>query len=180
MESVVSKYAAAIVSIARDENKCKEYKKTFASFSSVIFEHPEIAKYLESYFVKDEEKYAFVDELTKTYKSENFTNFIKLLCKKHLIYRFKDVEKEVNKLLNEQLNIDEGYLYSTEELSEKQIKKIEEAIAKRLGHEVELKNLVDPRLIGGVKVVIHDHVFDVSIKYKLETLENTLKERRSN
>jgi len=180
MESVASKYAAAIVSIAKDENKCKEYKKIFASFSSVIFEHPEIAKYLESYFVKDEEKYAFVDELTKTYKSENFTNFIKLLCKKHLIYRFKDVEKEVNKLLNEQLNIDEGYLYSTEELSEEQIKKIEEAIAKRLGHEVELNNLVDPRLIGGVKVVIHDHVFDGSIKYKLETLENTLKERRSN
>ena len=179
MDSIVSKFASAIVSIAKDENKCKEYKKIFASFSSVLFEHPEISKYLESYFVNDEDKYAFIDELTKTYKSENFTNFIKLLCKKHLIYRFKDVEKEVNKLLNEQLNIDEGYLYSTQELSDEQIAKIEKAIAKKLGHEVELKNLVDARLIGGVKVVIHDHVFDGSIKYKLETLENTLKERRT-
>ena len=61
----------------------------------------------------------------------------------------------------------------------RELKGVTTAIAKKLGHEVELKNLVDARLIGGVKVVIHDHVFDGSIKYKLETLENTLKERRT-
>ena len=65
-------------------------------------------------------------------------------------------------------------------LIKKQIERIEEGIAKKLGHKVELKNVIDERLIGGVRVVIHDHVYDGSIKYKLETLQNNLKERRTN
>lgn len=180
MESLVSKYASAIVSLAKEENKCAQYKDNINALYKMFLEQPEIAKYLESYFVSDEDKFAFVDELCKSFKNENVCNFVKLLTRKHLIFKFKDIVKEVNKLLNEELNIDEGYLYSTEELSTSQIKKIEEAISKKLTHKVELKNVIDPRLIGGVRVVVHDHVFDGSIKYKLETLENNLKERRTN
>ena len=180
MEGIVSKYASAIVSIAKDENKCNEYKDAFVSLLDVFRANPEVVKFLESYFVSDEEKYKLIDELTKSYKNENLSNFLKLLAKKHLIYKFKDIVKEITKLLNEELNIDEGFLYSTEELDKSQIERIENAVAKKLGHKVELKNLIDARLIGGVRVVIHDHVFDGSINYKLETLKNNLKERRTN
>ena len=83
-------------------------------------------------------------------------------------------------MINEELNIDEGYVYSTEPLDASQIAKIEDAVGKKLGHKVELKNNIDSRLIGGVRVVINDHVYDGSIKFKLETLKNNLKERRSN
>ena len=180
MESIVSKYASAIVSIAKDEKKCNEYKNAFIELLDVFRGHPEVVKYLESYFVNDDDKFKMIDELTKSYKNENLSNFMKLLAKKHLIYKFKDIVKEITKLLNEELNIDEGYLYSTVELSSKQIQRIEEAVGKRLGHKVELRNIIDERLIGGVRVVIHDHVFDGSINYKLETLKNNLKERRTN
>jgi F-type H+-transporting ATPase subunit delta len=180
MESRVSKYASAIVSIAKDEKAYLKYKENLSSLLKVFLENIEIQKYLESYFVSDEEKFRLIDELTKPYKSENLSNFLKLLAKKHLIYQFKDIVKEVTKLLNEELDIDEGFVYSTEQLSPKQVEKIEEAIAKKLGKKVELKNVIDERLIGGVRVVIHDHVYDGSIKYKLETLKNNLKERRTN
>ena len=180
MESVISKYASAIVSIAKDEKKCNEYKNAFIELLDVFRVHPEVIKFLESYFVSDDEKYKLIDELTKSYKNENLGNFLKLLAKKHLIYRFKDIVKEITKLLNEELNIDEGFLYSTMELSSSQIQRIEDAVGKKLGHKVELRNIIDERLIGGVRVVIHDHVFDGSINYKLETLKNNLKERRTN
>ena len=180
MESIVSKYASAIVSIAKDEKKCEEYKNAITSLLGVFLEHNEVQKYLESYFVTDLDKNKLIDELCSPYKLNNLSNFVKLLAKKHLIYRFKDIVKEITKLLNEELKIDEGFVYSTEELSKQQMEKIELAIAKKIGHKVELKNLIDSRLIGGVRVVIHDHVYDGSIKYKLETLQNNLKERRTN
>ena len=47
----------------------------------------------------------------------------------------------------------------------------------KIGKKVELKNKLDERLIGGVKVVVHDHVFDGSVKYKLETLKEQLKDQ---
>lgn len=180
MESQISKYASAIVSVAKDEGKCLEYKTAFVELLNAFLENPEVTKFLESYFVSNEEKYKLIDELTKSYKLQNLSNFLKLIAKKHLIYKFKDIVKEITKLLNEELKIDEGFLYSTVKLSESQIDSIEEAVGKKLGHKVELKNVIDERLIGGVRVVIHDHVFDGSIKFKLETLKNNLKERRNN
>ena len=57
---------------------------------------------------------------------------------------------------------------------------ISDAVGKKLNHKIELKNIIDERLIGGVRVVINDHVFDGSVKFKLETLKNNLKERRPN
>lgn len=178
MDLIVSRYASAIASIAKDENKCEQYKKAFASLLDTFNGNEQLVKFLESYFIKDEEKYKIIDELTASFKSDNLTNFLKLLTKKHLINKYKDIVKEINKLLNEQLQIEEGFVYSTSLLSEEQKTRIEEAISKKLNQKVELKNVIDERLIGGVRVVIHDHVYDGSIKYKLENLQNNLKERR--
>ena len=180
MESQISKYASALVSIAKDENKCQMYKDSALSLLDLFLENPEIQKYLESYFVSDVDKYSMIDKICESFKLNNFTNFIKLITKKHLIYLYKDIVKKITKLLNEELNIDEGYVYSTEKLSVEQIEKISEAVGRKLNHKVELKNVIDERLIGGVRVVINDHVYDGSIKFKLETLQNNLKERRPN
>lgn len=180
MESQISKYASALVSIAKDEKKCQEYKENALNLLDLFLEKPEIQKYLDSYFVKEEDKNSLIDKICVSFELKNFTNFIKLITKKHLIYLYKDIVKKIVKLLNEELNIDEGYVYSTEELSKLQIDKISDAVSKKLNHRVELKNVIDERLIGGVRVVINDHVYDGSIKFKLETLKNNLKERRPN
>ena len=50
-------------------------------------------------------------------------------------------------------------------------------IAKKLNKEVFLYQKIDESLIGGIKVVISDYVFDASIKHKLDSLKNTLQER---
>ena len=39
---------------------------------------------------------------------------------------------------------------------------------------VELKVIVDSTLIGGIKVVINDHIYDGSIKHHIEEMKNTL------
>ena len=179
MESLASKYASAIVSIAKEENKCLEYKNSLISLLDTFAMDEAIPKYLESYFVSNDDKDKIIDSLTEPYRLNNLTSFMKLVTRKHLIYKFKEIVKEAKKLLNVELDIEDGYVYSTTELSEDRIQQIEAAIAKKLDHEVELKNIIDPRLIGGVRVVIHDHVYDGSIKNKLENLKENLKERRT-
>ena len=40
--------------------------------------------------------------------------------------------------------------------------------------KTKLKNQINESLIGGVKIVIRDRVYDSSIKYKLEQLKSSL------
>ena len=91
----------------------------------------------------------------------------------------KRIAKEFVEISNEELNVLEGIVYSTIPLTEKEIKKLEDACKSKLSQDVELKNKIDPSLIGGVKIAISDHVFDGSIKGKLESLKLNLKERRN-
>lgn len=172
------RYAGAIVSLAKEEKKLSEYKLAISELDAFFLNNAEAKKMLESYFVSNEDKFAFVDELVKKYKLPNLSNFMKLIVSKHLMFHFHDIAKAVNKQVNQELNIDEGFVYSVDELSSKEIKAIEDAISKKRGHRVELVNKLDPRLIGGVKVIVHDHIYDGSILGKLETLKNNLNERR--
>ncbi len=175
---VAVRYAGAIVSLAKEENKLNEYKLAISELDTFFNENADAKKMLESYFVPNEDKFIFIDELVKKYKIANLANFMKLIVSKHLMFHFHDIAKAVNKQVNQELNIDEGFVYSVNELTSKEIKAIEDAISKKRGHKVELKNKLDPRLIGGVKVIVHDHIYDGSILGKLETLKNNLNERR--
>ena len=179
MNEVVSRYADALVSIAKEEQKLEQYKLAVLSMKETFDENPEILKYLKSYFVSNEDKEKMVEELTKGFALKNLTNFIKLLVIKHKIYLFKDIVTEITKGINFELDVYEGFVYSTEPLEKSKILEISKVISQKIHKKVELKNKIDERLIGGVKVVVHDHVFDGSIKYKLETMKEQLKERRN-
>ena len=179
MEEAVSRYAAALVSIAKEEQKLEQYKLAVLNIRETFATNPELLKYLKSYFVTNENKEQVIDELTKDYKLKNLANFIKLLVVKHKIYMFKDIANEITKGINYELDVYEGFVYSTESLEKAKILEISGVISQKIHKKVELKNKIDERLIGGVKVVVHDHVFDGSIKYKLETMKEQLKERRN-
>lgn len=179
MEEIVSRLATAIVSIAKDEKKLEQYKTAFFELDKIFSSDTQLIKYLDSYFIKKEDKYQIVDKLTLSFNLPNLTNFIKLLIKKHQILKYKIIFKEIRNCINEELDIFEGIIYSTTEIDEEKIRKIENSLSKRIKHKVELTNKIDSRLIGGIKVQVHDYVFDGSIKYKIESLGENLKERRN-
>lgn len=180
MDSLYVRYANALLSIAKDENKISSYKDTFNDFCELLHDNDELFTYLKSYFASEEEKYKIIDEITNSYNLNNFSSFIKLLVKKHRINDIKGIHNEFNKAANYELGIYDGYVYSTKPLNNEQISKIEQSVGEKLSHKVELKNKIDESLIGGIKVAVNDHVFDGSIKNKIETLKNKLSERSIN
>ena len=76
--------------------------------------------------------------------------------------------------MNEYRGVTEGLVYSTERLSEDQLSKLNKTISSVEKRPVELRNIIDPTLIGGVKVVINDHIYDGSIKHHIENMKNSL------
>ena len=85
-----------------------------------------------------------------------------------------DIFDDFISLVNEERGVLEGLVYSTEKLTEKQLNKLNETISKVESRPTELKNIIDPSLIGGVKVVINDHIYDGSIKHNVEKMKLTL------
>ena len=97
-----------------------------------------------------------------------------------MVSKLDDLLDEFIEMCNESLGVKKGKLYSTKELSKEEIAKIESAFDSKLNIKVQLENIVDTSLIGGVRVVINDHVYDGSLKNQLESLKSSLKKEGVN
>ena len=177
MDSLYFRYANALIILAKDDQEVIYFKDVLKEYLSFFNENQDIKNYLESYFVKNEEKYAILDQLLSQ-RSENLLNFYKVLVKNHRFYELDKITHEYIKLANERVGILEGNVYSVTPLEKDKILRIEEALSKKMNAKVELTNHIDESILGGVKVVIHDHVYDGSLLGKVESMKENLLERR--
>ncbi|MCR4855705.1 MAG: F0F1 ATP synthase subunit alpha [Erysipelotrichaceae bacterium] len=67
-----------------------------------------------------------------------------------------------------------GTAFSARKLSRINLRKLEAAFTSKLGKKIRLENKVDDSLIGGVKVIIGENVWDGSYKAKVEELKDSL------
>ena len=66
-------------------------------------------------------------------------------------------------------------VWSSFELEDTQLTKITEALEKKLNSEVIIDFNIDKSLIGGLKISYDDQVIDMSVKRKLDLLQNQLR-----
>ena len=175
MDSLVNRYALGLFSIAIEENKILEYKNSIKMLKEIISNNNELLHLFSSCFILQEEKEDVINKIFVDF-DEYIINFVKIIVLNKRTNQMIEIFNEFNKMCNARLNIKEGIIYSTEKLTNQDIKKVEKKFTSLLSCEVELENLIDEKLIGGYKVVIEDKVYDGSIKNKLEFMKLSLKQ----
>ena len=73
----------------------------------------------------------------------------------------------------------EGLIYTAFPIDEKTLNKIKKKISQIEHREVDLIIHIDPSLIGGVKVVINSHVYDGSVKNRIEKMQIDLSRKEN-
>ena len=179
MKEITSRYAEALYSLKREQNSLLESQKEAKELIKVFKQNPDFMMLLSSSYKDFDEKEEIIDKVFNGL-DEDLKTLIKIVTRNHRAQYLDEIFIGFNSLVNEYRGVKEGLVYSTEPLNDTQLQKLNQTVSELEKTPTELKNIIDARLIGGVRVVIHDHVFDGSINYKLETLKNNLKERRTN
>lgn len=173
MNEIASRYALALFSLSKDEDKILSNQEEMKQLQRVFKENPDFSVVLNSRFLSTEERIDIVDQTFKNVDS-NIISLFKILVGNNRTDVIEDLFIEFNALCNEYRGIDEGIVYSVNPLDETQLKRLEEKISKLENRKLELRNIIDPSLIGGIKIQIHDHIYDGSIKNQLENLRKDL------
>ena len=173
MESVASRYGLALYSLAMDKNKILEWQEEVKELTSILKENTDFIMVLGSSFITLKERLEMVDK-SFVGVDEEIIALIKVVMENNRMHMILDIFESFNSYCNEYRGVCEGLVYSTLKLDQKVINQIEEKISKIEHHKVELKNVIDPTLIGGVRVVIHDRIYDGSIKHHLEMMKKDL------
>lgn len=59
-------------------------------------------------------------------------------------------------------------------LADKQLKTIADAVTEKYGKQLEFKQVVDPQVIGGIRLTIGSMQLDATVQHKLQQLKNQL------
>lgn len=113
--------------------------------------------------------------LQKIYKKNTlFINWMLVLIEKKVVRNLDFILNKFIQFYNLEYKIVEGKIFSARKLNDNQIKKITNTIKNKWKKEIYLDARIDAELIGGVKLIIGDNVWDNSILKKLNDLTEEL------
>ena len=173
MKEITSRYSVALFSLKKDENQLIDSQVEIKELIKVLRENPDFLTLLDSSYKEFEEKEQIIDQVFKSV-DEEIVSLIKIIVRNHRAMYLIEIFEEFNSLVNEYRGVLEGLVYSTVPLSESELDKLNQKISEVEARETELRNIIDPSLIGGVKVVINDHIYDGSIKHHIENMKLSL------
>jgi F-type H+-transporting ATPase subunit delta len=175
-EAVVAKrYADALFQLASEKSTLNDMLEELGVVKQVFQDNKELQAFLAHPRVTNEKKRNFLDEVF-TGASTDVLNTLKILVERHRVGITSDVVEAFEALVNEASGVAQGKVYSVRKLSDAEKADLEHSFAKRLNKTViKLENVVDPSLVGGVKIRMGNTIYDGSISGKLRRIEQNIK-----
>ena len=175
MSAETRRFAQNLIDISFRENGEDIYFTRLRKLNDLLNSNAELRQYFDNFDNSPEEKMRILGE---TFGSEQDRRVINTFFQINNNISARNTELQ---LLHDYLDLTYanngmvlGQLYSARPLDRRTVLTIASAISRNYGHRVALENIVDPDIIGGVKVVVRDSVWDGSYKTKLQSIRKEL------
>ena len=172
MSYIAFQYAEALFSLALEHKSVDDVSAQYRSFLDGLdeeimhfFYHPKITK---------NEKKEVLDQL----KLDNlFTHFLYVLIDNSRFELVHDVQKEFQRIIDNQHKLMNVTVYSKKKLTKAQLDKLTTELQHKHNRDVVLDNIVDATIIGGLRLEFDGQVFDSTVNSQLHHMQSSLKQR---
>jgi F-type H+-transporting ATPase subunit delta len=169
MAYVAFQYGEALFSLAleqgNEESILKEYQSVLDGIDSEIYHflnHPKITKEVKK------------QTFEKVVQDTTFLHFIYVLIDNNRIDLLEDVYGEYKKLYDAKNDVLEVLVTSGKDLTSKEQEQLIQSLEKKLKRTVKLTSVVDPKIVGGLKVEYEGMILDETINHHLNRLKASL------
>jgi ATP synthase F1, delta subunit len=170
--TLLKSYAKAIFGISKEKNLIEEVSNDLTFLCSLFKKNPDFVKFLSSPMINHQEKEEMLDKCIKEKVQGCSYAFLKVLLKRHAIQYLEKIVEEYRHIYNENHNILEGRIFTSFLLDEERLRQIEQIFSEKYHKQVVLKNLIDKRVIAGMKIYIADTLYDYSVDSKLNQVRD--------
>lgn len=175
-EAVVAKrYADALFQLGSEKATLSTFVEELDVVKQVFQDNSELNALLSHPRVTKDRKKQFIGEVFKGVSSD-VLNTLKLLVERQRVGIVSEVVEAFVELVNESSGIAQGKVYSVRKLSDAEKTELENSFAKRLNKKmIKLENVVDPSIVGGVKIRMGNTIYDGTVSGKLRRIEQNIK-----
>lgn len=121
---------------------------------------------------------AVYDVITGALKAVAFApavqNLLRTVIENGRLLALPEIAAQYRALVNAQSGVSDATVYSAFPIDGTQLSDVVAALEKRFGRKLNASVVVEPGLIGGIRVVVGDEVLDTSVKARLEQMKVAL------
>jgi F-type H+-transporting ATPase subunit delta len=166
------RYAKAVFELAQAEGKVDEWAQRLRRVRE-LFADPEVAAVLTNPTIPVTQREALVATAPHLFDDET-TNLARLLIESGRVDQAPAIEQEFQRLADEAAGRVRATVTTAIELEREDRNRVERELSKRLDKEVRLDVVVDPRVIGGLRLQYGDRVVDATVATRLQQLRRRL------
>lgn len=173
MTGTEREYAAALFSLAVEENSVKEFRASLESVRELLSENGEYVEFLACPTVELSERIGCIEEAFGGFP-EYIVSFLKVLCENGRAKTVIACIDEFISLAMAYLNATTAVITSVTELSPTQKNAVIEKLSALTGKNIEPVYVTDKSLIGGIKIEVDGKCYDGSIRHRLSEIKDVM------
>jgi F-type H+-transporting ATPase subunit delta len=175
---VSARYATALFDLALEKNEIDKINDDIALVNSTFKSDENLKKVLASPQFTSEVKLNILKNTFGSYVSEDVLGFFTVVFSKNRESLFTEIMDIFLEKVRQHKNIATAEVFSAKPLSDERMAEIKEKLANKFNKQIEIKAVVDPALIGGVKIRVCGHLIDGTVKKQLDDIKKSLLEIR--
>jgi len=174
---IAARYATAIFDLAKESKALKGLEADVETLAAALSDSAELREVIASpLYRRDDQERAIIAVAKAMELSEIMRNALGLMAGRRRLF----VLPHLVRALRERLAAEKGEVtaevVSAKALTKAQADKLAKVLKANVGKEIKLNTAVDDDLIGGLVVKVGSKMIDTSIRSKLASLKNAMKE----
>ena len=168
-----SRYAKSLLNLAVEQNKLDDTLKDMKYIVSLCSFNKDLVLMLKSPIIKTDKKISILSEIFSQNVSDITLAFINIITNKKREMHLEAIGDSFINLYKSYNNIKTVSITTAEPISDQTKSEIMTYIKKTGGDEIELTEIVDEDIIGGVIIKMGDKQLDASVTRNIKKLKKT-------
>jgi F-type H+-transporting ATPase subunit delta len=167
------RYAGALFQVSESLNRSDEVLDEFRELSKIILENTELREFLEHPNITNKEKKDVIQEIFKDKVDQEIIQLVYILLEHDRLERIRYVYYDYKYLVYKNKHMKIAYVTTAIKMNGEETDMLKAKLSKKYNCSIEVQNIVDPGVIGGVYLRVGDRIIDGTIKGRF----NDIKER---
>nr|WP_251134214.1 F0F1 ATP synthase subunit delta [Falsiruegeria litorea] len=174
---IAARYATAIFEIAKENNNLDGLETGVKDLAAALSDSAELRQLVNSPLVSRAEQEAAISAVAgKMGLDPVLSNALALMAQKRRLFVVPQLLNALRDQLAEARGEVTADVASAKALTKAQTEKLSKTLSERVGKTVTINATVDESLVGGLVVKVGSKMIDTSIRSKLNSLQNAMKE----
>jgi len=174
---IAQRYATAIFELAKEDNALDQIASDADTLMSAHAESEAFRDLVHSPIYSRDQQQRAIGALADRMGLHGITaNTLRLMASKRRLFVTRDLARQLREMIARERGEVTAEVTAARDLSDAQRQSLAEALKNAVGRDVNINLSVDERLIGGLVVKVGSKMIDTSIRTKLDSLQNTMKE----